>query len=672
MTSQRTSRLLASLSLIALQTLATARAADTLEAIDIHADEDFYAIPDALLGTAIKGETLESIPGAGGDPLRALQAFPGITVTDDTTAAPAIRGSRPGDNLYQVDFLPVGHLYHSRGAISVFNANLIQSIDLYPSAYGPEFAGAVGAVIDVKLRDPRKDKLHKQIDANFLHAGFLLEGPVNERQSFYLAGRISYLDILLKDQLEDEGDDITFEQFPAYSDYQGKYRWELDNGDNFRLEIIGASDEESIIIAAFNEDIDNEPDLAGRHSLNSRYHTQGLVWDHQLQQGGSLRSAIAHTTTDDSSQTGSAGKISSNTEQWLLKSHATLPLNDRHELKTGIELSTQRLEYDVTFNDVNCTEFEADCRLSGQPQLHSQRRLDINGYQLFLRDAWFASDRLTLHGGLTIHGEDYLNKQFVEPRIALEYSLDNGWLLSAGAGRYHQMPDFPTIEKVFGNPRLDYLQSDHLVAGIEHSFGSGWFWKSEIYYKRFDKLVTGHATERYRNDGQGSAWGLETLLRKKLTDKLSGWVALTLAKAERKNKVTGERFPFDYDQPVNLSLVAQYKPSHRWTLGAKWWYHSGSPYTPILGGTPDPDDPTLFNAIYGELNGERLPAYNRLDLRADRHIRVSWGTLSAYLELLNALNTENLQGYDYNHDYSQRAGITQLPRIVSLGIKAEF
>jgi len=114
-------------------------------------------------------------------------------------------------------------------------------------------------------------------------------------------------------------------------------------------------------------------------------------------------------------------------------------------------------------------------------------------------------------------------------------------------------------------------------------------------------------------------------------------------------------------------------PSRRgWTFSGKWWYHSGSPYTDILGSTPDPDDSSRFDAIYGSVNGERLPAFNRLDLRIDRHIKVSWGKLSGNLELLNVFNSKNLQGYDYNQDYTERSEIHQLPRIISLGIKGEF
>ncbi|HEY0722212.1 MAG TPA: hypothetical protein VGE50_13270, partial [Gammaproteobacteria bacterium] len=52
------------------------------------------------LGYELDHETLTTMPGGGGDPLRAVQALPGVAVNNDASAAPAIRGSRPEDNSY--------------------------------------------------------------------------------------------------------------------------------------------------------------------------------------------------------------------------------------------------------------------------------------------------------------------------------------------------------------------------------------------------------------------------------------------------------------------------------------------------------------------------------------------------------------------------------------------
>jgi TonB dependent receptor len=149
-------------------------------------------------------------------------------------------------------------------------------------------------------------------------------------------------------------------------------------------------------------------------------------------------------------------------------------------------------------------------------------------------------------------------------------------------------------------------------------------------------------------------------------------VSLTLSKAQRKNDVTGERFPFDYDQPVNLNVVGNYKLNDRWSFGAKWSYHSGSPTTPIVGSFTVADGlngATRFRPVYGSINSQRLPAYHRLDLRADAKFSPR---LTAYFELINAYARKNVAGYSYSADYKTREEVYQLPVLPSVGLQYSF
>lgn len=643
-----------------------------LDSVLVEPDSEQQPETDNPLGTAISGETLRTLPGSGGDPIRGLQALPGMAYADDSEGEPAVRGSRPGDNIFEVDFSPVGYLFHMGGAISVFNADLVESFSVYPSAYGPEYAGATGGVIDVQLRDPKTDRLQGNVDFSFLHAGALIEGPVAPGQSFYLAARISYLDLLLEDQLDEE-DGISFTQFPKYSDYQGKYVWHTGPDSVLRLQLTGASDEHEIQISEESEEIENEPLLAGRHYNQESFHEQSIVWDRDLSNGARIKSAISHHNGSGDMQAGRAGESHVSTDSYIAKSHFELPLNNEHTLKLGVRASRVDADIKVAFNDPGCTEFEPDCSISNAERLFVDESVQINGLKFFVKDNWYINDKLTLFPSLVFRTEDYLDEQSVEPRFSLEYAHRDDLIFSAGTGLYRAMPDYHEINEVFGNPELEYIDSIHGVIGVQKFFGPGTEIKSELYVKESDKLVTGDETTRYANNGKGTAYGLDTIIHHKLNDRLSGWLSLSLSKADREHKVTGESFDFDYDQPFNASLVANYKISALWEAGAKLWVHSGAPYTPVTGATERADTPGTFDPIYGEINSERFPVYHRLDLRFDRKIPRSNGrNMSAYLEVSNLLGTKNLSGYDYNADYSERTDIEQLPRLISLGFKADF
>lgn len=664
--------MLAGLSLFLANSVAADEPSDVTELSEVIIEQEGEPESDLPLGTGISGESLRTVPGSGGDPLRGLQSLPGMTFTDDSEAAPAVRGSRPSDNYMEADFVPVGYLFHAGGVISVFNSELIESFDIYSSAYGPEFYGVTGAVLDIELRDPKDDRLHTTIDASFLQTGVLVEGPVTENQSFYLAGRMSYLDLFVKGQLEDE-DGIEFKQFPKYSDYQGKYVWRLSQDSTVRLQLNGATDKQEIIVADDSVEIDNEPALAGRHFESTQFHEQAVVWDKTFGQGVTLKSAISHVTSDSKAQFGNAGEVDVEVDRFFVKSHATIPLNDQHDLKIGGELAKIKADFRVAFNDPGCTEFEVDCVITGAERLDTVESANINAAHFFVKDNWYVNENITLYPGLVVHGEDYLDKAFVEPRFSAEYSARDDLILSAGAGVYHQMPDFIEVNDVFGNPDLDYIQSLHGVVGVQKSFADGWSVKTELYYKSLDKLVAGDDENRYSNDGKGYAYGVEALIRKDMSDKLTGWLSVSISEAKRKHKVTGDSFVFDYDQPFNASLVAKYKVSGLWDIGAKLWVHSGSAYTPIIGATADEDIEGLYIPQYGAINSKRFPFYNRLDLRVERtFLRKNGKKNIGYLELLNVLDTRNISSYDYNSDYSERTEVTQLPRIIAFGFKAEF
>ena len=171
---------------------------------------------------------------------------------------------------------------------------------------------------------------------------------------------------------------------------------------------------------------------------------------------------------------------------------------------------------------------------------------------------------------------------------------------------------------------------------MQKQLNNGWNVKSELYYKQLDDLVTGDDELRYANNGKGETIGLDTLIRKEVTDKLSGWLSVSLSESTRTNKRTGENFDFEYDQPINASLVANYQLTSSLSVGAKLWVHSGALYTPIIGATPDDEIEGFYNPVYGPINSKRFPLYNRLDLRLNNDKTLPNGRqVTWYLELLN-------------------------------------
>jgi len=148
---------------------------------------------------------------------------------------------------------------------------------------------------------------------------------------------------------------------------------------------------------------------------------------------------------------------------------------------------------------------------------------------------------------------------------------------------------------------------------------------------------------------------------------LSGWLAVSWARSQRHNDLTGEAFRFAYDQPLIVNAVGVYPFGHGWQTSAKWTYHTGTPDTAVVGTYTDTSG--RLRPLYGPLNGERLPPYHRLDLRVEKQVSRDF---HFYVELINAYNRRNVSGWSYSADYQSRTPVEQLGLLPTAGLRVDF
>lgn len=615
--------------------------------------------------TSLSGREAALVPGAGIDSIKALQTLPGVASDGEGSSEPVVRGSRPGDNAYYVDFIPVGYLFHLGGNLSVIPGDLVQSFDLHSAAFGPQFADVTGAVLDVTTRRPRGHKLGGKIDASLLASGVILEGPLGEGQSFFLAGRRSYWD-LLAGEIEDDNGRVF--NLPRYSDYQFKLLRNIDDGNRLTVNINGAADHVDYRVLEGSEIANRQPTLAGEGRRDTSYGTQALQWESDLGGLGSQRLAIGRTEDRAGRLSGTAVDAGIRSLSYFARAQLRLPLNPEHELWMGASLERRRVDLAVDLLHTRCTEFELECDISSAERVVARDRLSLDQADLYLRDRWKFRPHWALTTGLRHSVDRYLGKRYTEPRLGLEWKAADDTLFTAAWGRHHQQPDYLQITNGLGNPGLDHLRARHAMLGMHKTLDDGWSWRVELYDKALSGLVVADPVLKYRNGGSGRARGAELMVRKEPDARgLSGWLSVSWARATRRNEITGQEFGFDYDQPLMVSLVALWQRNERWTLGARWSYHTGNLITPILGSRVDATG--RIRPIYGLLNSERLPAYHRLDLRVDRRFS---DRLTGYVELLNAYNRNNISGYSYNEDYSEREPSGGWPLLLTVGAQRSF
>lgn len=620
---------------------------------------------------SVSAEAMSHVPGSLGDPLKSLQSLPGVASVDDGASQPAIRGSRPEDNRFVIDGLPAGNVFHVGGLTSVLHPALVEQFDLYSAAFGAEHGDVTGGVIDVKLRRPRGDRIGGNLNLGFLGADLLVEGPVNENQSFYLAGKRSWLDLLAKKASDgkDPNSDGSIVQMPRYGDYLGKYLWRLGDAHELQLHASGAADRLSLEIPANSKLGQQQPVLTGAGTFRSEDHTEALSLNSDWGQGLRNRVSLGQHRAHAYNHVGTALDVDQVDRDHFLLEHATLSLGHDHEVSLGAEVHDQLTTYRVSARNALCTEFAPGCDYGSAANVAANGQLKLRSSVLYAQDRWaFAPDwAATL--GLHRSRDDYLHRTNTEPRLGLEWQWSPQTLFSLGWGRYNQMPTAEQIAPELGNPGLNRLHATHAVLGVAQKLAQGWSWQAEVYRKNLSGLVLADPAQNYVNGGSGTAQGIDLMLKKNAVsgDPLSGWLSVSYARSRRHNDVTGESFRFAYDQPLIVHALVNYQFGHGWEASAQWTYHTGLPDTAIVGTGTYPDG--RIRPLYGPLNGGRLPAYHRLDLRVERQIRRD---VHVYGELINAYAHKNLGGYGYSADYQTRYPVYQLGLLPSVGVRMGF
>ena len=620
--------------------------------------------------TSLSGEELSRVPGTGGDPMKAIQALPGVATPDDGSSEPAVRGARASDNAYYVDFLPVGYLFHTGGFARVFNPSLIQRFSMTSAAWSPEYGNVVGAVFDVQLRNPRSDRLGGQADFSLLGANVLVEGPLSSELSFFLAARRSWFDLVLKGG-EDKEEGVAY-SIPVYSDSQGRLLWNLNHRNRLRLDFSTANDRIDFTVKPGGKAAARDPILAGSSSQRQSFATVAGVWESEFSDTTSHRVALGQMRQDVSLRLGAAGSVLVKVDTSYLRQQLQLTSWKGHEITLGASFESRLLDAALDFNYQRCTEFDPNCDISTAPRLQTSQRARQNIADAYVSERWQLNRQWVATAGLRFSRDAYLDRNATEPRLGLDYSPNADWTFSAGAGRHSQPPAAEESLAVIGNPRLKPLQSNHVVLGATQRLAEGWSWRLETYAKTFNGYAVADPVLNYANGASGRARGVELLVKKDPApghlSGFSGFASVSVSRSRRTVDATGANFPFDADQPVIATVVGNYKLNDRWQFGLKWTYHTGSPYTPVVGTNGTYPDGRV-RPLYGAVNSERVPDYHRLDLRVDAQFMPRF---SAYAELINAYARKNVSGYSYSADYSTREEVRQLPLLPSVGLKYSF
>ncbi len=642
--------------------------------IVVHGKKDKSAVSAQRIST----EEAASIPGSNRDVLSAVSNLPGVNSVSafgGYGSGLLIRGSLQEDSLLAINDHSAPQLYHFGGIESVIEPELVKSVEFYAGAFSPEYGEATGGVVKVNLRDPRKDRFGGYVNVSLLSSSFLLEGPISEKDSLAVSGKRGFLDqyVRLAEQMEpDLREEVEFTRYPTYYDGTFIYKHDISWGNAIKLYGYGSSDTTEIYAAEESE----SSRFSNKISLDQAYLNIAGEWHYKE---GSLKSVFSPRIVRNTIfyDLGPRAYFDMKWNQLSFSEKLEYQFNETHRLQAG-----GRFEYGAVDFESSWFAGPKEGEVGYNPY---EKEINTQKTYYFATPSIYGMDEMTygrfiISPGFFALYDTHNGHSYVDPRLSTKYRLTDSSTLKAAAGLYSQTPPADECYEPWGTKGLKPERSFHKVIGVEHFFTDDIFMDVQLYHKDFDDFsvrIDDEDPTRYANDGTGYAYGAEILLRHNMTDKFFGWLSYSYSVSRRKDGAGEHERYFDYDIPHNLTAVASYKLNRSWTIGVRYKYASGTPYTDLLNTETMYDaDNDQYTPVYGgTINNERLKSYQQVDFRVDKHWVFDNWILSAYLDIRNIFRQEHIVAMGYNTDYTEEVEEESLDSVIPLiffGVKADF
>ncbi len=632
--------------------------------------------PREVTRRTLEKREIERIPGTNGDALRSIQNLPGVARAPGFGGILVVRGSAPSDTAVFADGTEIPLIYHFGGLSSVIPTELLERIDFYPGNFSAQFGRVNGGIINVGMRSPKTDgRYHGMAQLDLIDGRALIEGPVPfvKNWHFVAAGRRSWVDAWLKPVLKEAGASVT--AAPVYYDYQAYAETKPSERSSFRVGVYGADDRLELLL---RDTAENEPAITGNVRLQTTFYRVFATYRNDLSDKVSLFSTTAVGQDVFSVGLGS-----------LYLDIRTNDLSNRTELTAKVARgATLHTGIDMLWGLASVATRIPQAPEPGEPDagpFATRPPLTVDTETYFYRPAAYAEleltpyRRLKLVPGIRADYSKDIQRWNVAPRFNARYAVAEQFprtTLKGGIGVFHRPPDFAESYPPYGTKGLYANRALHYAVGVEQDLARQIETSVEGFYKDFDQLVTRAPTStggyEYANVGSGYAVGLETLIKYKPDSRFFGWLAYTLSRSMRRDSPSEPLVPYQYDQTHILTMLGSYRLGRGWEFGARFRLVTGNLTTPIAGAFYNANAGTYVAVNAARAFSERLPLFNQLDLRIDKMWDYGTWRLRTYLDVQNVYYAQNVEGYSYNYNYSQRSRVTGLPIIPSLGIRGEF
>ena len=528
-----------------------------------------------------------------GDPARQVQNFAGVTGNgDDLNNEIVIRGNSPNTVLWRLEGAEIPNpnhfVYSTGGAVSMLSSNVLDKTDFFTSAFPAEYGNGLAGVFDLRFRKGNNKKRETTIDAGFLGLGFATEGYFSKKSeaSYLLNYRYSTVSLLDKLGFEiGEGGNLNYQDL--------NYNINLPTTKMGTFNLYGLYGKNTIKSSDTSTESENGTPTTGNFENNSNNDVSTFITGvgHRifLKDRTYLKTNISYSSEDaklkeETKNNGvinplSGSEFDSKIESFRLSSYINHKFNAKNTIRTGMTLSHLK-EKTLSFNKVEMGDLV--------------RTIDeVNGnstvFQSYFQWKYRATDKLTLNSGLHFLHFAKTKSSAVEPRIGLNYKLNNKHALSFGAGlhsRAERLSTYfvkPDANAPLLNTNLKLSKALHFVLGYNWRLNKNTHFKAEAYYQNLFNLPVDNTGQTgynvinaqlfdifnitdvpLTNDGKGRNYGIEFTLERFINNGF--YYLTTVSLYDSKYKIGNSSW---YSTRFNGNYVFNFLTGKEFKIGGK-------------------------------------------------------------------------------------------------------
>jgi hypothetical protein len=556
------------------------------------------------------------VPGAFGDPFRAIDALPGVVPTISGLPYYYIRGAPPSAVGYFIDDVRVPYLFHFALGPGVIQPALVDQVTMHPAAFPGRFGRYAGAIVAGTTRPPPSE-LYGEGNIRVFDAGAYVEAPFADgRASAGVGGRYSYTAALFSIVAKDTTID--------YRDYNARASYQINKDWRATMFAFGSYD--------YASQMQNQPNGSKIEDVlfASEFHRLDLRLDRAGDDGSDSRIGMTF------------GVDRTRIEAARFAQDFVFGVRGRHLAKVSKELDVE-VGMDTTIDhytgDLPSPYAVSDSDYTSAVSFFAPRTDTATGAWVSGLWHWRGGVELTA----TMRGDVYTSAGHVElgpsPRVSMKVPLDRRTRFLGAMGVGAQPPTFsipiPAVgyrglpggigygwQKSMGVERDLPLHFTARAMGFHHSYFNLRDFARNSDDLSFDKPVDVPSSPT-------QAFGLELYIHRNLSERVGAFASYTLSRA-----VIGSEEAVGTKAGLP-SRISPFDRTHVFQIGGAIYIGAGwtaSSRFLTYRGWPDEGN----NAVSG-VTHDRLDPFWRIDARIEK--RWKWrkaGYISLVIEALNA------------------------------------